>query len=528
MDVKAWMFLSGALTLLTIPVVLFAYKRHIDILLFNVYRRLRDPLCSIIKVRLFDYRGQSREGKSSPHELWQNLSEDMLALVANRLPLFDRIRFGSVCKDWQRVAKEKSNDAAPNPWMMLPQERQSQMSFFYLKQSRLSFFNLCNGTVHNFKLPWPLQSAFCCGSSKGWLIMAQEILQLETDLSYLIRSDPFMQELKWWPPAILCRYLIGKLEFWSDCFYINETRVILFNPASRVFLPLPLASTIPCYRAFTRYIDPVYNTSCFFHKIELSSADTSNCVVAALVNGSEVRRRVLAFSKPGDKRWSVMLADREELEYADILYHKGTLCALTLKGNNQVEDHILNLGETQVNVKLIPDLSRRKYYNPGPPEFLHGQEFLVRRDGHFHSYLVESAEGALLMIVKNANVLVDETAPDLEYLKTSSFAVFRVDDDTGQLTPLRSLDGEVIFLSYGGSFSLSAEDLPGFRGNCIFFSENHEYFHHYEDPIASRENGVYYLDSKTIQRHFPSVELPLQSRLSWFLPNSVNGKSKFN
>ncbi|KAJ4851032.1 hypothetical protein Tsubulata_012303 [Turnera subulata] len=415
--------------------------------------------------------------------------------------------------------------AALKPWMMLQEHGSSKSK---------SFFDLCSGDVHKLKLPRPLQGeVFCCGSSKGWFIMGQEISE---PLPYLLSSficqsygDAYFaeEEANKWCPAI-CRYFKRKIQFWwaSKSF---ESRVILFNPASRVLLPLPLVSTIPFYQSFLWYIHPDYHASYFFHKIELSSADTSNCVVAALVNDLETTwRRVLVFCKPGETRWSITLGDREELEYADILFHKGTLCALTLSGNDHVEDHIFKVGESEVSVKLIPDLSRRRDYNPGLPEYLPGEEILVYRDGHFHSYLVESTRGALLMIVKNANVLENEVVPDFEYIKTSGFVVFRIDPDSGNLHELNSLEEEVVFLSYGGSFSLSAQDLPGVRGNCIFFSENYDCFDHYDNPTDSRENGVYYLDTETIQRPFPSLKLPLQSRLSWFLPNSVVGKSNFN
>ncbi|KAK8673776.1 hypothetical protein V6N13_112088 [Hibiscus sabdariffa] len=415
------------------------------------------------------------------HAPWDQLQIEISGLIFERLDLEDRIRFNLVCKQWSKNTKQ-----TPQPlWLMLPYEPNNKY---------LNFFDMCDGKVRKWSLPESVQGGWFCGCSKGWLFLA-----LGTTLANL--------------------------------------QIFLFDPITRVQIPLPPLSTISNFEDCFTTCPFEWNrnpAAYIIDEVEPSSSDVSQCIVAAKLSDKD---ETLVLCRPGDERWTIVKGLLVEgYIYGSIIFFDGELYAsiVNLKeeyDNNQapLQIHSIMIGSQRVNLKLV-------YSSTSPPPFLcYAQEkLLCLKDLYRTSCLVES-NGQLLMVTQTWDAIEEEQEEEdeegpLGYIQASTFQVFKIQkttQDTVCITRLTHLDKQSLFLGTGGC--VARENLNQFHKNCIYFLQVFDYRAQSDKtrPYVCREAGVYHLDDGSIKRCFPSIPTKGCSFMHWFSPNinlfSLNG-----
>jgi len=85
-------------------------------------------------------------------------------------------------------------------------------------------------------------------------------------------------------------------------------------------------------------------------------------------------------------------------------------------------------------------------------------------------------DGDLLVVVRSFNRLGIEGQREVKV--TKGFEVFRLemrgdcDRESTSSTELKSFGDKMLFLGLNRSITLSGDEHPGFRGNCIYFLDN--------------------------------------------------------
>ncbi|XP_007041631.2 PREDICTED: putative F-box protein At4g22660 [Theobroma cacao] len=408
------------------------------------------------------------------HPQWDKLPRDIWGLIFQRLLLVDRIHASLVCKQWSSALKQ----SPPQPiWILLPPDNINDNNDC---KHMISFFDLGEGAIGKLNLPKSISGATLIGASKGWLALTK-----------------------------------GKK---------NSPQIFLLDPISGVQIPLPPLLTIRSTSEDTNAID----------KIEISSRDASQCVVAACFDEG----RILALCRPKDKRWIIFegLGVADDHRYACILFCHGILYALITTEDDEVtfqfQTHSLKLaGDHDVILKLIP----LTMFEISSPIFLEDPLEEVDTFGKNWAaipYLVES-NGDLLIVLKILDALItededqddddeDNVEPIFSYCRIATFEVFKVEasDDTLWLTRLSNLDDQTLFIDGVDSLSLPGEN---FSKNCIYFLEDSfGYTAEGWKPIISRESGVFYLHDGRIERSLPSLDLSKLGKdfcYLWFFPN---------
>ncbi|XP_024161660.1 F-box protein SKIP23 isoform X1 [Rosa chinensis] len=99
------------------------------------------------------------------------------------------------------------------------------------------------------------------------------------------------------------------------------------------------------------------------------------------------------------------------------------------------------------------------------------------------------------------------------YERTVKFKVYKMDEAAQKLVQMKSLGDRVLFLGDDCTFSASASELSGCKGNCIYFTDNFFYTSGEEEgTFKGRDIGVFDLDNGTIA---PLSDYPESSKLFW-------------
>ncbi|XVF45677.1 hypothetical protein PTKIN_Ptkin02bG0226500 [Pterospermum kingtungense] len=387
-----------------------------------------------------------------PKRNWEEVPSEIMEDIVERLSVSDRIRMSMVSKYWGAIASQKHIPTAPQiPWLILLKSRITALRFLDMSVRKHVTVNL----------PKRLQRTVCCGSSKGWLVMVDLLLRSS-------KSKPYQ----------------------SDMF--------LFNPISGEVRQLPSLSTIPCYQEFIKEAKKQGKGSTnlsFVQRIELSSANVSECIVAGAFKPSDTTSTMVAICKPGNWRWTIFNSKSEDknFRFIDFLFNKCRVLHVT--GTvNRVENYNLKLGAgCEVNLKIIPCEVASVWWCLYPK-----------------LYLVESTSNEILLIKRF-------------YIGsgTRTFYVFKMDSSSGEWHRLYNIDDQVLFISSRGSESVSAKDVAGVKRNCIYFAEDAEYRKVIEarwSGLSPRDSGVFYLEDGRIEKSLPIAGSALISAVRWFTP----------
>lgn len=371
------------------------------------------------------FRSNKEEIYEREYGHWDLLPLDIMEkILKHLLHVADCVRMSCVCKSWRLIITKENNTTIRNrnarvPWLMLPHVNDKNNNF-------LRFYDLCEGRLYNLKLPknmqrtWFSGGSWCCGNSKGWLVM--------------LKGSKFNPD------------------------------IFLFDPISGIQFPLPPLATIPSFENFLADDLPFYHGMAglleLIQKVELSSVDAQNCTVAAIFGLDGSLHNTLALCKPGTKRWIVL--DREYDEFGtDILFYNGELRVLISRDASFAATTI-KVGDDELILKLIPN-NWTSMFEHLEANWNH-EEDESAEDVLISPYLVES-DGELLIVFRTDNlmqtVLIDEEDEEEEeeeeeftYNQVSRFEVFKINHDpisTVQLTKLNSLGERILFVTRSSS-----------------------------------------------------------------------------
>ncbi|CAK9153931.1 unnamed protein product [Ilex paraguariensis] len=213
----------------------------------------------------------------------------------------------------------------------------------------------------------------------------------------------------------------------------------------------------------------------------------------------------LVMLRSGDKKWS--LVDDLSPLYDDVIFYKSEFYAVDDTGQTVVVDvglppsvsvvaHSVFGGDKKVLVESCGNLLLVDVYlSVGPEDDLgYVEEFEFYEQ--FDCYISE---------------------------RTVRFRVFALDRSGEKWVEVESLGDRMLFLGDNCTFSASASDFPGFRGNCIFFADQFFYSGREEEGVLkSRGIGVFDLETGSIG---PLADYSGYSELFWPPPAWVTSTS---
>ncbi|OWM71284.1 hypothetical protein CDL15_Pgr011411 [Punica granatum] len=382
---------------------------------------------------------------------WTLLPEGLLGSVLQKLPsVHDYVRFASVCKNWLTVARHQSNERLGDatrrqlPLLLMPTADNSE--------THRALYDVARGRVlgSRWHVPYNMR---CCGSSFGWLIFAEETLEL-----------------------------------------------ILFNPSFGETIRLPRVIRPPTKEEIG---DSYYNHEYEFAKVVLS-ADPSmapDTYEVAVLN--ELTESILFF-RSGDEVWLNIGTPEEDGQFQDIIYYRGRLYATN--GRGLVLSFEFHRGDNHPKdssalARTIADLTLR-----GDPdksylaESLSGHLLLVRR---FMNDYLSGFAGGVFEIGGNEYKFDSDKQP-----LTSSFHVYKLipvtEDEHGlghcHSKRLTMLADEALFLGHCHSMSVSASEYPGCKPNSVYFMDDYLDDPPPYQPLGAIDIGVFSLEDEHIER----------------------------
>ncbi|KAF7104125.1 hypothetical protein CFC21_105048 [Triticum aestivum] len=302
-----------------------------------------------------------------------------------------------------------------------------------------------------FKVSFPRgQAVACCGSFRGWLVVANE-------LSDLVLYNPFTAALLPLPP----------LTGFSSCIkgvYADEGNVIGYR-----------------YRCLHGGNGSVYDMDSlgrhFYDKVVLSGSPSAGPVVALAIHWDGKR---LSFARVGDSSWrQVSVISRIQDSFADCVYLRGRFYVLSMTGKLKIWD----IG--------------------GPEDIPRKKTIIAEEDDDFFEvitrYLVPTPWGHLLQI----RVILDK---DQDHCV--SVYVDRLDRKSCQMvgvSPATALRGHAALLGQNSPGLLSVEKFPELRPDCIYFTTPRlrgDIFEHRHNQWKGVK--VYDLKKLTLEDAFPS------------------------
>jgi hypothetical protein len=332
-------------------------------------------------------------------------------------------------------------------------------------RSLCRFYDYVNEKVvnTNTKIPKEVDHAICVGSSHGWLAYVSRF-----DCSVFLWSPFTTSPLISLPPIHTLSYeeldeekayeCDDDFGFKVECEYLGQSR---------------------------RYVKRLRQ---IIRKIIFSSIPTSdNCIVVALSDLNTYRN--IVFCRPRDKSWTFIdLPFKKYSHIADIIHFKDQLFyAVSDCG------HILYTYD-------LADLSSPKSYHVKnsfkcePLSSLEGYPTIRCKERY---YLVESL-GGLLWVRRHFTeswngTRSDFTAPD----KTIMFEVYRMDFSRNTWECTKCIGEQVLFLGTNQSLSLSAQDFPALKANCIYFTDDSCKTYQLYSPYGFPDFGHYELGGVT-------------------------------
>ncbi|KAH7852498.1 hypothetical protein Vadar_025557 [Vaccinium darrowii] len=399
-------------------------------------------------------------------DLWYRLPADILQSIAKRLNYKanaassssspNRINalglLRSVCKSWRSSIEKPSSSSlllpltlpfpiVPNPYL----NPNSCRGYFSLTQSTIYFLlqplppssssSLLHGTTTN--------TGGCC-----WLLRVQEppsqnnnrckIYHPLNPLSKLgaerVPKAAFPESLNLLDVGIV---EIGK----AHClkFVDGRKKKQVEKKDCPKFRPRTMEEVQAEYQE-------TYST--YIKKVAVSPVDFG---IIAINSG-----RLCFFKLGGDQKW--ILIDSSNDRYHDIVYRKGKYYAVDYRGRTVVIDGADLKKKVKVTASPLPGL--------GACQFTRLVEsgddlFLVDR------YLDPGHESVTSIGAVTMGMVTEERHPGMP----NYFNVYKLDEENKQWQLVDDLNHQVFFLGDDYLFSVSAQDFPGLKGNCIYFSD---------------------------------------------------------
>ncbi|KAK9286207.1 hypothetical protein L1049_014591 [Liquidambar formosana] len=392
---------------------------------------------------------------------WSQLPKELLDVIAQRLQTpFDILRFRSVCSTWRSAVRPKPR-RLPNRFPILPNDGISNTTWgFFLSKRTIFRLGFLENSRENPTTTPP-------SDPNGWLIKIEEA---------------------------------------------NPDRMHLLNPLSRCeFKPLPtnFPRVLDLLKFSVSELGQEYVLQYMNYRPSATSmGDAANLYMEKVVFCPEFCPRSgsidgyvlltihvsgkLTMFKSGEKKWTVI--DDMPSPYDDVVLFDGKFYAVDSTGRTVV-----------VGLSSTVTLVAKSVF------------------GGDKKYLVESG-GALLLVDMYLSMDPEEDLGDGQIALYISerivrFKVFRLDENEQKWVEVKSIGDRVLFLGDNSTFSASASDFSGCKGNCIYFTDNSFYSIREEDG-AFRDGGigVFDLENGSIG---PLANYPDYSRMFWPPPSWV-------
>ncbi|CAL5007415.1 unnamed protein product [Urochloa decumbens] len=435
---------------------------------------------------------------------------DVLEVILGSLEIPDLIRAGSVCCSW-RAAYTSLRD--------LGRYKQSQTPcLFYSSKSAgdnvACLYSLVEKRVYKLTLPEPpIRSRILIGSSNGWLITADERLEL-----------------------------------------------LLVNPVTGEQIALPSVVTIEhkVYREPEIHDRNDLREELYF-KAFLFPDLSSGSYIVVLIHHPYYQ---LSFARAGDDKWTWMPPNAG---YRDCMYMDGVLYALTKLGEIDAFDLSGSTVTRTVIVGKVKDyIYESMYIIPSPwggllqvwrivdiprhevgegPEIFYAPDHKGWRvkNHRVHELEDSGAPGILkhpeqededcdapgiehALEQGDVDVLENGPATYVKYI-TKKIQVYKVDMVGKELVKVYCLPEHLLFLGHNQSLCLCAEEHPQLKANHVYFTDDHkELIMSFKD--ANRDIGVLNLENHKRKEILSKIwcDLPCPT---WIVPNLTKMNSAF-
>ncbi|XP_004304961.1 PREDICTED: uncharacterized protein LOC101309469 [Fragaria vesca subsp. vesca] len=459
--------------------MLLQTKRHVGrkvIGAMSSVRRMRDKLMKHCGV-------ESR---------WSNnLPEEILHLVLQRLCIQNYVRCRSVCVSWRgiidmAIASKCIRPAPQLPWLVLHVHR------FSLKDT--CFLSLSDQKTYKPN-PTHMNRLNCVGSIEGWLVM--------------------VDNAGWHPEAFM--------NLWS--FFIHRrysaytTVNYFFNPVSGV--KLPSQSAIP-------WISGRNHRPTFFYQVVASSVPTSpHCLVAGLCSNGQ---------GPTDKSWTPITGEEVRglyFEAIEIIDRK--IYAVTERSSMFIM--VFDIQDAHGSYPSY-NTERLVILHPRPHSY---RSFNLLADGVRHvtdiesNHLVKDSVSKVLFLILCCVRFACEVDPIVPWheiiddnntipLKSDGFRVFKLEFNKGaRWVQVDDFGDRILFMDRAGCKFIPASfnNKAVLTRNCICFA--------FDSPCcfatvssSRRDFGVFSLTNKTIDQYaFPEDHscTRLNAQPVWFTPD---------
>ncbi|KAL6963644.1 hypothetical protein U1Q18_034651 [Sarracenia purpurea var. burkii] len=394
---------------------------------------------------------------------WSQLPRDLIYLIAKNLETeMDVLRFRSVCSSWRSSVAHNPHPTPPIRFPLFPKEGISDISNSW-------GFYLSKRTIFRLGLPDPHRRTPPFSSSDGWLIkIDQDVPQRTRLVNPLSRShtnplpETFPRRLD------LLKYRISELGREYILQYIN-------------------------YRPFANSINDAGNL--YMEKVALCSKECSGSGIDSYVLLTIHVSGKLAMFKFRDRKWVII--DDLPSPYDDVILFDGRFYAVDNTGRTVVVD---------VNESPILNLVAHPVFGGDKKAFVQSFGELLLVDTYLH-------------IGPEDDLGFDEGSESYEefdcYMgeRTVRFKVFRLDRSEKKWVELKRLGDRILFLGDNCTFSASASDFSGCKGNCIIFTDHYYYSSMEGDSVLKgRGIGVFDLESGSI---VSLTNYPEYSKIMW-------------
>ncbi|XP_020266594.1 putative F-box protein At4g22170 [Asparagus officinalis] len=276
-----------------------------------------------------------------------------------------------------------------------------------------------------------------------------------------------------YPSDVRCIECISAQNGWLAIVH-GVSKYCLINPITRSQINLP-----PVSRNF------------HVRKIVLSSTPSANisssCIIVAMYG---VLYYSLAFSRAGSTSWtSIRLTHGMEKGIEDVVYHDGNFFVISTRGQVQALDLS---GHCPMVLSFVNNYA----------------EVEVEQRGYLWTRYLVSSFGDLLLVRKQR-----------DYVRNRRFIIMKfnpmIDSCWEEITDLGTRS---LFLDNKNLTSISASEITGHKGNCIYFINEHMDFH--DNYVCDVE--IFDIESGTIQPCFrPELQFicSLQLPPIWFMPS---------
>ena len=384
-----------------------------------------------------------------PEPDWSIIPDDIWSIIGKCLDnRIDILRFRSVCKPWRSLINP-FNDSIPLPRFSFPFPPYSSAIQAFVSETTI--YRINRPQLHQDPNPSTSSS-----SSKGWLIKVEEYQRGKLRLLDSLSCRRIKDITNGFPDNLfeLSEFSLTKLTTAYGLKYVHGSSTIA--GVNKVVL------------------SPNSN---------LGQVET--CSIFVIYDNGK-----LGFAKNGEQ--DLTLVDNRIFDYNDII---------VFKGQPYVVDRWGTVSWIDSSLKVV------QY---SPPTFgLGGRKHLVVSNGEL--YVVDR------YLDQNPAPYPDENSAhdninfnlfhrhplrrrrfDFLHPKSVDFKVYKLDEEWGRWVEVNCLGDQAFVLTYDCSFSVSAHEFEGFKGNCIYFTEQ------FDMDLAFRRLGrlggcVFSLEDHTIE-----------------------------